>query len=325
MLDRYLAYLKSVRGLSENTTRAYERDIRCYLEFLGGEGVAPLQVRDSTLRSFVTRLMDRGLAPRSINRMLSGVRGYCRFLDRNPPTGEPARPAGARDAVDTLQEFRGPKAPKRLPTFLFEEEMDGLLDTAAEGVGYLEIRDRAALETLYSTGCRIAELVGMNVSDLDLKNGSARVLGKGRKERYVYLGSSAVEAIRDYLPRRSAHLGSRPASEDARVALFLNQQGERVTDRGLRYRLGRMLARTDIQKKVTPHTFRHSMATHVLDRGADIRVVQELLGHSSLATTQIYTHVGLSRLASVYRSAHPHSHAPLSRQAVEGGTKGEPS
>jgi integrase/recombinase XerC len=308
MLDRYLAYLRNVRGLSQHTATAYEHDVKCYLEFLRRVGVSPLQAKDATLRAFVTDLLGRGLKPRSVNRVLSGVRGYCRFLDRNtPPEERPATGHGVvRDAVDVLDEFRGPKAGQRLPTFLFEEEMEGLLQSDG-GVSYLEIRDRAVLETLYSTGCRIAELVGLNVSDLDLKNGSARVVGKGNKERYVYLGNEAVRALRGYLPRRAAHLGAWPASEDARLALFLNQQGERVTDRGLRYRLDRIASRAGIQKHVSPHTFRHSMATHVLDRGADIRVVQELLGHASLSTTQVYTHVGLSRLASVYRSAHPHS------------------
>ncbi len=318
MLERYLAYLRGVRGLSENTTRAYGRDIRAYLAFLVDAGVEPLEVRDATLRAFVTQLLAQGLKPRSINRLLSGVRGYCRYLERC--AGETGRETGQRragDAVDTLEAFRGPKVGSRLPTFLFEEEMSELLG-ATGGVGYLELRDRAALETLYSTGCRIAELVGMNVSDLDLRQGSARVVGKGRKERYVFLGHAATQALRDYLPRRAAALGAQAVSEDGRVALFLNRGGERVTDRGMRYRLRRLVAGTGIRKRVSPHTFRHSMATHVLDRGADIRVVQELLGHVSLATTQIYTHVGLSRLASVYRSAHPHS-----RLARKGSDTGE--
>jgi site-specific recombinase XerD len=297
MLDRYLAYLRSVRGLSENTIRAYERDIRVYLEYLGDAGVEVAGVKDATVRGFVLSLHDGGLSARSINRLLSGVRGYSRFLESI---------AEGQGGIQTLEGFRGLKAPARLPSFLFEEEMKELLAAAGSG-SFLSVRDRAVLEALYSTGCRVAELVAMDVTDLDLGHGTARVMGKGRKERYVFLGTEATGALRDYLPRRLAHLGAREVPDDARRALFLNHLGRRVTDRGVRYRLQRLLLGTPIRKHVTPHTFRHSMATHVLDRGADIRVVQELLGHASLSTTQIYTHVGLSRLASVYRRAHPHS------------------
>lgn len=308
MLERYLSYLRSVRGLSENTIRAYERDIRTFLDYLAAAGVPETEVRDPTVRAFVTSLRDGGLAARSINRLLSGVRGYARFLERLQPGGR---------AIQTLESFRGLKAPSRLPSFLFEEEVGTVLE-ATGADSFLAIRDRAALETLYSTGCRVAELVGMNLADLDLGQGTSRVLGKGRKERFVFLGKSAVAAIRDYLPRRAAHLGAREVSEDGRRALFLNNVGERMTDRGIRYRLRRILLATPVRKHVSPHTFRHSMATHVLDRGADIRVVQELLGHASLSTTQVYTHVGLSRLASVYRLAHPHSR----RRAAGGRTSG---
>jgi integrase/recombinase XerC/integrase/recombinase XerD len=305
MLDRYVAYLQGVRGMSEHTCRAYERDLRIYLSFLESTGVVPLEIRDRTLRAFVSELLGRGLKPRSVNRVLSSVRGYTRFLERTEPESQPGRRAPGQ-AADIIMAFRGPKVGSRLPGFLFEGEMTEVLE-AADGDTHLGLRDRAALETLYSTGCRVGELVGMNVTDLDLKKGTVRVLGKGRKERYVYLGDEATRALQDYLPRRAAHLGARAVSEDARVALFLNRNGERVTDRGFRYRLRSLVQTTGIRKRVSPHTFRHSMATHVLDRGADIRVVQELLGHASLATTQIYTHVGLARLARVYRQAHPHA------------------
>ena len=314
MLERYLAYLRSVRGLSENTVRAYERDVRTYLDYLSQAGVEEAQVRDSTVRSFVTSLLDRGLKARSVNRVLSGVRGYCRFLQRLEPDQE------RRDPLDG---FRGMKTPSRLPSFLFEEEMGELLDATGGASGaetFLAIRDHAALEILYSTGCRVAELVGLDLADLDLKQGTARVMGKGRKERYVFLGKAALQAIRDYLPRRAAHLGSRAVSDDARGALLLNRQGERVTDRGIRYRVRRLVLSSRIRKHCSPHTFRHSMATHVLDRGADIRVVQELLGHASISTTQIYTHVGLARLQSVYQLAHPHS-----RRSASGAAAADPA
>jgi site-specific recombinase XerD len=197
------------------------------------------------------------------------------------------------------------------------------LPTQTEGNdSFWRLRDRAVLETLYSTGCRISELVSLDLADLDLKARNARVMGKGAKERLVYLGDTAVAALREYLSRRSFHakepaqirssarsaeVAPRTGARSAAAALFINRRGERITDRGIRFILGEYLARANLGKRVTPHTFRHSFATHLLDRGADIRAVQELLGHASLSTTQVYTHVGMERLKRVYRRAHPHA------------------
>jgi site-specific recombinase XerD len=150
----------------------------------------------------------------------------------------------------------------------------------------------------------VSELVGIDLADLDLATGTARVTGKGDRERNVFLGGSALAALREYLGRRT---GRAAADADSAAALFLNQRGHRITDRGVRFILAGWLARAGLGKRVTPHTFRHSFATHLLDRGADIRAVQELLGHASLSTTQVYTHVGLERLKKVYRRAHPHA------------------
>jgi site-specific recombinase XerD len=212
------------------------------------------------------------------------------------------------------------RAPKRLPSFLFEDEMARLVElpeTAAGGTvadrgapsrraddPFWRLRDHAVLEVLYSTGCRVSELVALDLKDLDLGTGTARVTGKGDRERNVFLGGSALAALRDYLGRRT---GRTAADPDSLAALFLNQRGRRITDRGVRFILSGWLARAGLGKRVTPHTFRHSFATHLLDRGADIRAVQELLGHASLSTTQVYTHVGLERLKKVYRRAHPHA------------------
>ena len=173
--------------------------------------------------------------------------------------------------------------------------------------GFWKLRDRAVLETLYSTGCRISELVSLDLADLDLKNRTARVMGKGSRERNVFLGAEALAALRDYLAERQRHVRPGAGDADAQRAVFLNQRGRRITDRGVRFVLSAYLRTANLGKKVTPHTFRHSFATHLLDRGADIRAVQELLGHASLSTTQVYTHVGLERLKKVYRRAHPHA------------------
>ncbi len=305
MRDDYFAWLEAVRNLSPRTLSSYRRDLAKYGEYLAERGLDETAVAASEARGFVGWLGRQGLSPRSVNRMVSGVRGYYRFRERR-----------GRGGANPFAEVRGLRTPKRLPSFLFEDEMARLVElpeTAAAARpdaarrtadGFWRLRDHAVLEVLYSTGCRVSELVALDLADLDLATGTARVTGKGDKERNVFLGGSALSSLREYLSRRT---GRTAADADSAAALFLNQRGRRITDRGVRFILAGWLVQADLGKRVTPHTFRHSFATHLLDRGADIRAVQELLGHASLSTTQIYTHVGLERLKKVYRRAHPHA------------------
>jgi integrase/recombinase XerC len=301
--DAYLLYLGAVRHLSPHTLESYGKDLEKYEAYLGEQGVGAERAGVADARGFVAWLSRQRLSPRSINRMVSGVRGWYRFLERR---GEVS--------VNPFAEIRSLRTEKRLPSFLFEEEMARLVEMpsrepCADGEEFWKLRDRAVLETLYSTGCRISELVSLDLNDVDLKNRTARVMGKGQKERNLFLGSAAVEALRRYMGLRALHArpGAVGGGDDAGRALFINQRGGRVTDRGVRFILGEYLSRANLGKRVTPHTFRHSFATHLLDRGADIRAVQELLGHASLSTTQVYTHVGMERLKKVYRKAHPHA------------------
>jgi len=304
--EEYLSYLGAVRRLSPHTLESYRKDLEKYERYLAADGIEAQAAGLEAARGFVGSLSRMGLAPRSVNRIVCGVRGWYRYMERrNEISSNP------------FSEIRSLRTEKRLPSFLFEEEMAKLLElpamtAAGEGVdgdGFWKLRDRAVLEALYSTGCRISELVSLNLSDLDLKNRTARVMGKGSKERMVFLGAEALAALREYMAGRRAHLraGGSEADADAQRALFINHRGKRITDRGVRFVLASYLRRANLGKKVSPHTFRHSFATHLLDRGADIRAVQELLGHSSLSTTQVYTHVGLERLKKVYRRAHPHA------------------
>jgi integrase/recombinase XerC len=287
LVDQFLRYLGSVRNLSDNTIRAYRRDIGLLLDFLAGKGYD--EEGADFIRPFVGFLSRKGLSSRSINRILSSVRGYYRYKQRfghsrsNPAAG-----------------IKGMKTKRGLPAFLFEDEAEALLAPSDEG--FWDLRDRAVLEFLYSTGCRISEAVALDLTDLDLKDRVVRVLGKGRKERNVFLGRTAEKVLREYLSKRKYHV---PADRQSR-ALFINRRGGRLTDRGIRYILQKHLRRLRFERKVSPHTLRHSFATHILNRGADIRVVQELLGHASLSTTQVYTHVGLDKLREIYRHAHPH-------------------
>jgi tyrosine recombinase XerC len=310
--DSYLVYLGAVRHLSPHTLESYGKDLEKYEQYMGKGGTAPESAGVADARGFVAWLTGQGLSPRSINRMVSGVRGWYRFLERR-----------GQVAGNPFAEIRSLRTEKRLPSFLFEEEMARLVEMpshepCADGEQFWKLRDSAVLETLYSTGCRISELVSLDLRDVDLKNHTARVMGKGAKERNLFLGAAAVEVLRSYMTLRPFHArpcapaAAKPritgaAAKESANALFINHRGGRVTDRGVRFILGEYLARANLGKRVTPHTFRHSFATHLLDRGADIRAVQELLGHASLSTTQVYTHVGMERLKKVYRRAHPHA------------------
>jgi len=334
--EDYLVYLGSVRNLSPHTLESYRKDLEKYEEYLAASGVTAQEAGLNEARGFVGALSKKGLAPRSVNRVVCGVRGWYRYMERRNEIGS-----------NPFAEIKSLRTEKRLPSFLFEEEMARLLEmpraparsAAADGDGFWKLRDRAVLEALYSTGCRISELVSLNLCDLDLKNRTARVMGKGSKERNVFLGAESIAALREYIALRQQHVrrgsweapasrgeapasshasrGEAPASSreagaafadaEALRAVFINHRGRRITDRGVRFVLASYLREANFGKRVTPHTFRHSFATHLLDRGADIRAVQEMLGHSSLTTTQVYTHVGLERLKKVYRRAHPHA------------------
>lgn len=297
-VDSYLYYLQIEKNASPNTIRSYQQDIFGFIDFLAREQgipdtrVAPGQVDHLMVRAFLAELKGQGLAKASISRKLAAIRSFFRYLCR-----EDVLEANPLKGVAT------PKQDKRLPSFLYREEMECLLE-APDTTAPLGLRDRAVLELLYATGIRVSELVGLNCEDLDFGLGCVRVLGKGRKERIVPVGSYALKAARSWLdngrPRMAVIKSGRQENP-----LFVNNRGERLSDRGIRYLVTKYLKAASIRKKVSPHTMRHSFATHLLDAGADLRTVQELLGHVKMSTTQIYTHVTKERLKQVYTRAHP--------------------
>ena len=292
-VERFLSYLADQRRTSRHTLAAYRSDLEQFAEYLTEDRQAeqpppPARIDALAVRGFVARMSRSGLAKSSIARKLSAVRSFLRFVVRE---GEiEASPA---EGIPT------PRAPQYLPRDLTVDEVFNLLDNIDDD-SLASLRDRAILEMLYATGLRVGELVGLALADLDLSAGMVRVLGKGGKQRLVPCGSKAVGAIRRWLDR-SGKLRLRHRSE----ALFLNLRGTRLTDRSVRRILNRRLLEAAIQARVSPHALRHSFASHMLGAGAYLRAIQELLGHSSLSTTQRYTRVSTDALMQVYDKTHP--------------------
>ncbi len=295
-VQRYLDYQRTVRGMADTSIRAYHADLRGFLEFAREARISsPHAIDAKLLRRWVREMGDRGLAASSVNRRISAIRGFLGFLAREGAI--PGNPA---------EVLRSVKTPKRLPETLFETEIDTLLQV--EGDDFTAARTRFLLEVLYSTGARISELCNANVDDLVPRRRALLVHGKGSKDRYVFFGAGAYAAMKMYLPLRREFLVRRGMQDQK--ALILNLRGGRLTSRGAADVIIRRLQEAGLGKYLTPHGFRHSFATHLLNHGADIRIVQEMLGHSSLSTTQIYTSVGMERLRTIYRDAHPHARRP---------------
>jgi integrase/recombinase XerD len=296
LLD-FLAYLELERGLSRNTLEAYRSDLLQFGEFLQGRGVGVLEARHEDLAAFLSDLAD-GPAPvaaATLSRKLACLRSFYRHLRRE----------GVLEH-DPTAELRGPRKTQRLPRVLSRGEVARLL-AEPKGTSPSALRDRAALELMYACGLRISETIGLELSDVDLKEGVLRARGKGSKERLVPIGREAVAALGAYC--RSA----RPLLLDASIAgggapasaLFLNRRGRGLTRQGLYKIIQGHARRAGLQEKMSPHTLRHTFATHLLAGGCDLRSLQEMLGHSDLATTQVYTHLSSERLKDAYFSAHP--------------------
>ena len=288
----YITYLDRVRKLSPASVRAYSGDLANFVDWLKAAGSGEDDVDAALCRRYIAHLSRQNAAASTVNRVLSSLKGYFRFLVRT----------GVK-STSPLESVRGLRKQQHLPGFLFEEEVRTLL--LIEGADFASVRDRLILELLYSTGCRISELVTINLDDVVYSGGKNLVHGKGRKDRFVFMGAPAREALGAYLPLRSARL-QRVGLRDEK-ALVVNANGKRITQRGVAGIIQKRVVEKGIAKRVSPHTFRHSFATHILDHGADIRIVQELLGHSSLSTTQVYTHLGLGQLKRIYNAAHPHA------------------
>jgi len=292
-IGQFLQYLRVERGASPHTLKGYREDLHALAEYLAdgeGQSPAPGTISISELRGFLSALHDAGYAKSSISRRLASVRSFMRFGQREG--WAKSNPAKA---------LRNPRKSRKLPHFLTTDEVGKLLD-APKGNTPAARRDRAILETLYSAGLRVSELVGLADGDLDFAAGIVRVRGKGKRERLAPIGSYASRALKHWMEVRALS----PREKTGREApVFTNKFGTRLTTRSVARMLEKYIKETGLDGRTSPHTLRHSFATHLLDRGADIRSVQELLGHKSLVTTQIYTHVSTASLKAAYEKAHP--------------------
>jgi integrase/recombinase XerC len=299
-IAEFVTFLDKERNDSPHTVKAYARDLEAFAAFCqdyyGGPwtwaGVDRLAVR-----GFLAAEQRRGLAKRSVARALSALRTFYRFL--NATRGLEVNPARAA---------RTPKLEKTLPTWLDKAEMEMLFADAearATAGGFRELRDLTMLELFYSTGMRLSELAGLNDPDVDLVSDQVKVRGKGKKERIVPVGSHATAALRKYLQVRDSIAPAPPTQRSGNRPMFVTMRGTRITPRGVQLAMKRLFATLSRGNELHVHTLRHSFATHLLDAGADLRSVQELLGHASLGTTQVYTHTSVERLKKVYQQAHP--------------------
>jgi len=283
----FIQYLKAERNASLHTLEAYDRDLQQFASFIRqefGETFRIDQITHLHIRRYLASV-HKELAKSSIGRKLAAIRSLFRFLLR--------RGILEKNPAELVS---SPKREKKLPFHLAIDEVTTLVE-APDAITPLSIRDRAILETLYSSGLRVSELTGLNIGGADLAAGSVRVLGKGGKERIVPLGSKAVKALEEYLELRGGR--------ELNAPLFLNSRGGRLTRRSVARIVDRYMIHLETMKKASPHTLRHTFATHLLEGGADLRAIQEMLGHASLSTTQKYTHVSIDRLLEVYDKAHP--------------------
>ncbi len=301
-IDGFLTYLAKERQDSTHTVRAYGRDLASFVTFCDAYYGEPGRwewnsIDRLAVRSYMGELRRRGLSKRSVARSISALRALYRFL--NTRHGTEVNPAAS---------VRLPQAERRLPPVLDRAQVELMFEfaeTLASQGGFKPARDLAILETFYSTGMRLSELAGLETARVDLVAELVKVRGKGRKERIVPIGSYASNALRKYFTERESLLAGIPRNRGDRRAVFLSTKGDRLSPRGVQYIVRQFLRMLDDDTGLKVHSLRHSFATHMLDSGADLRAVQELLGHASLSTTQVYTHTSVARLKKVYDQAHP--------------------
>lgn len=289
-INDYLHYLTIERGLSLNTRKSYERDLLQYIHYLEDEQITSWQDVDRyVVINYLEKMHDEKKAPATVTRMITSLRRFHQFLRQERLTDH-----------DPMQHIDTPKKVQKLPSTLSLTEVERLIETP-DTTKNLGIRDRAIIEVMYATGMRVSELVGLKLSDLHLSLGLVQTLGKGDKERIIPLGDYAIQWLERYLDEARPLLVANPSE----THVFVNHHGTGLSRQGIWKNLKQLVREAGINKEVTPHTLRHSFATHLLENGADLRTVQELLGHADISTTQIYTHITKKRMTDVYKQHFP--------------------
>lgn len=288
-IKKFLKYLEIERNVSPHTLRAYKRDLKDFSEYCHAQ---PEDIDIIDIRGFISEKINSGKSKTTVSRKLATLRSFFSYLYQEGYV-----------KINQAKLVPAPKTSKHLPNFLSVDDAFNLVQTP-KGIGLLPVRDRAILELLYSSGLRVSEIAALNIDDLNMREGMVRAKGKGKKERIVPVGNKALDSLQSYLIERKLYKKKKSIS-DSDNALFLNRHGERLTDRQIRRIVVKYARAIGIDGQIGPHTLRHTFATHLLFGGADLRVIQELLGHSSLSTTQKYTHLDIGHLIDVYDKAHP--------------------
>ena len=300
LINDYIIYLENVRGVSKRTLCAYRDDLFIFVQYCINQEIDPAAAGPYEVQGFIAELSAERAAPSSVNRRLSSIRGFYRWLLRFKRRND--------NPCDSL---RNVKAPQHLPSVLWEDEMAQFAALPDAKKILWPTRDKAIIMIMYSAGLRISELASLSMGILNTAMDGARVLGKGNKERMVFFSDEAKAALLDYLPERNIKLknSSRNGAESLREegSLFISRKGRALSVPGLRWIIGQYARQSGLGKNIHPHSLRHSFATHMVNAGCDIRIVQEMLGHASLSTTQRYTHVNIEGLKRVYKKAHPHA------------------
>ena len=291
LVEEYLGYLSSVRGVSERTASAYRWDLERFSAYCANHDFIPEKADRPQVRGFISDLSAEGTASVSVNRALSSIRGFYRWLLR----------FGFRED-DPSSPLRNLKTPKNLPAFLWEGEMARFSELPEKAGILWPERDKALILAMYSGGLRISETASLALKSMESDFTSARIIGKGNKERQVFFSEEASEALLEYLPFRNTRIKQERPTD----VLFISRKGSPISVAGVRWIISKYSERSGLEKNIHPHSLRHSFATHLVNSGCDIRLVQELLGHASISTTQRYTHVNMERLRNTYNKAHPH-------------------
>ncbi|MCL2704663.1 MAG: tyrosine-type recombinase/integrase [Spirochaetaceae bacterium] len=296
MINEFISYISDIQNLSAATIKAYSIDISQFGDYIKDQNIDIYNPDKNTGRAYVVHLKDSGLDPSSINRKVIALRGFYDFAVKTKKV-----------LFNPFERVKSLRQENTLPEYFQYEEIEKIREAAGQSSReFIPYRDQAIVDFLYSTGCRISETVTLDTDMLDMYNGTAMVCGKGNKERIVYLGDKALKSLKEYFQALGYFIDLSCHRLKKGLPVFVNLAKKRITERGIFYLINKMADNADIKKRVSPHVYRHSFATHLIEEGADIRYVQEMLGHESLSTTQVYTHVGIGRLKQVYRMAHPH-------------------